>query len=92
MKTVINIKADREVKIGAQKLAKDLGLSLSAIINAYLKQFIRNKAVVFSAVPRMSPELENLLSGVEFDIRRGKNLSPAVCSEADIDKYFAKIK
>jgi addiction module RelB/DinJ family antitoxin len=92
MKTVINIKSDREVKIGAQKLAKELGLSLSAIINAYLKQFIRNKAVGFSATPQMSPELESLLGKVEFDIRRGRNLSPVMDSEAGIDDYFAKIK
>jgi addiction module RelB/DinJ family antitoxin len=88
MKTVINIKADREVKISAQKLAKELGLSLSAVINAYLKQFIRSKAVNFSAVPTMTPELEKLLGQVEYDIQRGKNLSEAMSSDKDIDKYF----
>ena len=88
MKTVINIKADREVKIGAQKLAKQLGLSLSAVVNAYLKQFIRTKAVNFSVAPQMSPELEKLLGKVEYDIVRGKNLSSAINSKEDIDKYF----
>jgi antitoxin component of RelBE/YafQ-DinJ toxin-antitoxin module len=74
MKTVINIKADRDVKIGAQKLAKELGLSLSAVVNAYLKQFLRTKSVNFSVVPTMSPELEKLLGRVEYDIERGINL------------------
>jgi len=92
MKTVINIKADREVKIGAQKLAKDLGLSLSAIINAYLKQFIRNKAVGFSVASQMSPELEKLAGRVEYDIRHGRNLSPAMRTDAEINEYFARIK
>ena len=88
MKTLISIKTDREVKIGAQKLAKELGLSLSAIVNAYLKQFVRSQAVDFSVAPQMSPKLEKLLDQVEYDLARGKNLSPALSSAEDIDKYF----
>jgi len=45
MKTLINIKADKEIKKDAQRIAADLGFSLSAVINAYLKQFVRNKEV-----------------------------------------------
>jgi len=49
MKTLINIKTDRDVKISAQKLAKELGLSLSAVVNAYLKaNLFATKAVNFS--------------------------------------------
>ncbi len=91
MKTVINIKADKEVKIGAQKLAKELGLSLSAVVNAYLKQFIRGRAVHFSVAPKMSPELEKLLGKVEFDVKRGRNLSPVMRSEKNIDDYFKNL-
>ena len=75
MKTLINIKTDREVKISAQKLAKELGLSLSAVVNAYLKQFVRSQAVDFSVAPQMSPKLEKLLDQVEYDLARGKNIS-----------------
>ncbi len=46
--TVINIKTDVKVKKEAQKIAADLGLSLSGAINGFLKQLIRNKAVFFT--------------------------------------------
>jgi len=46
--TVINIKTDLKVKREAQKIAADLGLTLSGTINGFLKQFIRNKAVFFT--------------------------------------------
>jgi DNA-damage-inducible protein J len=46
--TVINIKTDIKVKKEAQKIAADLGLSLSGAINGFLKQLIRNKAIVFT--------------------------------------------
>ena len=88
MKTLINIKMDKNVKIYAQELAKKMGFSLSAIINAYLRQFIRNKEVYFTVTPRMSPELENLLGKAEFDIQRNKNLSPLFSSFKEVKKHL----
>lgn len=88
MKTVINIKTDLEVKNTAQELARELGLSLSAVVNAYLKQFVRTKEVYFSSVPRMSVALENLLGDVEKDIKAGRNLSRAISSEEELKKYL----
>jgi DNA-damage-inducible protein J len=46
--TVINIKTDVRVKKEAQKVAADLGLSLSGVINGFLKQFVRDKTVLFT--------------------------------------------
>lgn len=76
MTTVIHLKADKEVKENAQKLAKELGLSLSDVINASLRNFIRTREITFSDIPRMTPELEKLLDKVEDDIKHKRNLSP----------------
>ena len=46
--TVINIKTDPKIKKEAQKVAADLGLSLSGVINGFLKQFVRTKTVIFT--------------------------------------------
>ena len=88
MKTMINIKADKEVKENAQKVAKDLGLPLSGVINAFLKEFIRNKSISFSAIPRMTSVLENLLGKIEKDIKKGKNMSPVFTSAEDANAYL----
>lgn len=72
-KTVINLRADREVKDRAQKLAKELGLPLSSVINAYLKEFIRNREVKFSIEPKLRPEVEKLLKKANEDYKKGKN-------------------
>ena len=88
MKTVINIKTEKDVKQSAQALAEKLGLSLSAVINVYLRQFVRDRAVNVSVVPQMSLELEKLLTGFEFDIQRNRNLSEEVSSRADLKKHF----
>lgn len=52
----ISIKIDEETKKEAQKLFKDLGLSLSTAINIFLKQAIREKGIPFyiSSLPENS--------------------------------------
>lgn len=92
MTTVIHIKADREVKRNAQKAAKDLGLSLSAVINAALRNFIRTREVIFSDIPQMTPELEKRLEKVEEDIKHNRNLSPAFESGEEMDKYLDSLR
>jgi len=91
MKTVINIKTDKEVKRDAQRVAENLGFSLSALINAYLRQFVRNKEVYFSVAPRMSSGLEKLLGEVEIDIQKKKNISSSFFSEKELKDYLASL-
>ena len=52
----ISIKIDEETKKEAQKLFKDLGLSLSTAINIFLKQAIREKGIPFyiNSLPKNS--------------------------------------
>ena len=76
MQTVIHIKSDKEVKENAQKAAKELGLTLTDVINAALRNFIRTREVIFSNTPHMTPRLEKLISKVEKDLKTGKNISP----------------
>lgn len=92
MKTVIYIKTDKEVKENAQKAARDLGLTLSDVINASLRNFIRTREVVFSNIPTMTPELEKLLDEVEEDIKHNRNLSPSFKNAEEMDKYLDSLK
>lgn len=88
MKTIINIKSDKKVKQMAQGVAKDLGLPLSTVINAYLKQFIRNKEVYFSSAPRMTPELEEIIGLTRKDLKSKKNISPIFSTGEEADDYL----
>ena len=62
------------MKENAAQVARSLGLSLSDVINASLRNFIRTRRVVFSDVPQMTPELERLLDRVEEDIKNKRNI------------------
>ncbi|MEX0918579.1 MAG: hypothetical protein WDZ85_01260 [Candidatus Paceibacterota bacterium] len=87
-KITINIKADKEVKEKAQTLARDLGLPLSVVINAYLKQFIRNREVHFALEGELKPAVRRRLDRLHKEAVAGKNLSPAFSDTKDMDNYL----
>ena len=70
---IINIKTDEAVKASAQKIASDLGFSLSALINGYLRQLIKTKTVHFSLTSETPSEyLIQALKESEEDRRLGR--------------------
>ena len=88
MKTMMHIKTDKDLKTSAQDAAEELGISLSTVVNASLRNFVRTREVHISAVPRMTKEFEELLGPIEKDIREGKNLSPVFSSAQEMDEYL----
>lgn len=74
MKTVLNIKTEQTVKHEAQQVARELGLPLGTIINAYLKDLARERRVMFSAPPAPNKRLQKLLKKVRAD-KNKKNAS-----------------
>lgn len=86
MKSIITLKTDTEVKKTAQKLAEELGLTLSAVVNASLRQFIRDSGVHFSKTYVMTPELEKIIEKAAKDRRAGKNISPIFNSAEELIK------
>jgi len=87
-KTLINIRADVDVKSKAQKVARDLGMPLSTVINGYLKQFIRTKEVHFSLEGQLKPSVKKRLDRLMKEAREGKNLSPAFSNVEGMDAYL----
>ena len=69
MKTQVNLKIDSNIKKSAQKKAKELGLSLSSVVNATLGQFARTGELHLSTSHKMTPYLEGIIEEVEKDIK-----------------------
>ena len=76
MKTQVNLKIDEAVKKKAQERAKELGLSLSAVMNATLSQFARTGELELSTAPRMTPYLEGLVKEARKEYAAGKTSGP----------------
>ena len=78
-KVVVNVKVDPETKKAAQALANNLGLTLSGLVNAQLKQLINQQRLVLDApypTRPMSPKLEAELDQVYQEIRQGHVSQP----------------
>ena len=90
MNTVISVKVDKATKEAAQEVAKSMGLPLSTLINAYLKQVIVTRRVEFYAPEQMTPKLEKLIGEVEKEIKEGKGLSPVFNTGEDAIAWLHK--
>jgi addiction module RelB/DinJ family antitoxin len=92
MRTLLNIKIEEDLKVEAQRVASELGFPLSTLLNAYLRQLIKNKTVYFTAKSSyyMSAELEDELRDVELDIKRGRNISKAFKSSSEAIAYLKR--
>jgi len=75
--TVMSLKTDKELKEEAQKVAKNLGFPLGTLLNAYMRQLVRDKQIHHSIEPEyhMSSQLENDIKEFEKDLESGKNIS-----------------
>lgn len=68
----INVRTDKKTKREAQKVASGLGLNLSRLINAYLKEIIRSKKVEFSSQgEKPSAYLIRCIKEAEEDMKKG---------------------
>jgi len=81
--TVVSIKVDPQTKKEAMKTADVLGMPLSVVIKAFLKQFIRTKSVFFSASEENPTEyLLKSLKKSEEDAKAGRVTSFRTGQEA----------
>lgn len=76
MKTILNVKTDKKVKLGAKRAAEELGLPLGTIINAFLRQFARDKEVSFSVPYKPTAYLTRIIAEAECEWKTGKATGP----------------
>lgn len=72
MNTVISVKLDKDIKESAQEVAKSAGLTLSTLVNAYLRQVAATRRIELYAPEPMTPNLEKLIAEVEAELKGGK--------------------
>lgn len=71
---VVTTKIDPRTKKQAMETADELGMPLSVVIKAFLKQFIRTKSVSFSADDEVPNEyLRSVMKTAEQNLKEGKH-------------------
>jgi len=72
MNTVISVRTDADIKNAAQQVAKSAGISLSALINSYLRQIVATRRIELYAPEPMTPKLEGLIAEIESELQSKK--------------------
>jgi antitoxin component of RelBE/YafQ-DinJ toxin-antitoxin module len=77
-KTILNIKTEPDVKRQIQDFAAELGVPVSVIMNAQIKQMLRDRKVVLSTGLEPTPYLVKIMEQVEEDLIANKNMTKAM--------------
>ena len=85
MNTTLLIKTNKVLKGEASRLAKEMGIPLTTVINAYLGQFVRERKLTVSVEPSISQKKLVELFLISSDMDNGKNVG---IQTNDPDKLF----
>lgn len=74
---ILNVKVDSQIKTRAKQAAERLGLNLSGLVNAYLRNLINTESVQFSTYRKEVPNsyLIKAIRSTEKDIALGKTVA-----------------
>jgi DNA-damage-inducible protein J len=73
---VINFTTEEKTKKQAQKVAKKMGVSLSMVLNHYLREFIKNQKVEFNVDDEIpNAATRKALKESEEDVKAGRVIS-----------------
>ncbi len=86
--TTIHIKTDVKTRDEAKKVAEDFGFSLTALVNAMLKQIARTKRLSLSLEEEPTHSMIEALKQSEADEKAGRKISFA--SGKDALEYLKK--
>ena len=71
---VVTTKIDIQTKRQAMETAEDLGLTLSAVIKAFLKQFVHTKSITFSSFSEQPNKyFQSVIAKAEKNLAAGKH-------------------
>ncbi|MDP3962249.1 MAG: hypothetical protein Q8Q03_00040 [bacterium] len=70
---MLSIKIDKNLKEKAQEVAHALGVSLNAVINQNIKEFINDRKVTFTDHPMPNKKTRKLLDRLLADSKANRN-------------------
>ena len=88
--TVMSIKVDENTKKRAQLVAKQFGIPLSTLVNAYLMELGSTGQIHFGTAEMMTPKMEKIIEQAEKEIKNGETSGPFHSAEEAV-KYLKSL-
>jgi antitoxin component of RelBE/YafQ-DinJ toxin-antitoxin module len=89
MNTTLTIKTNSTLRDAAKKMADELGLNLTAVVNAYLRQFVRERKFSVSAEPAPTKRNLAIWERISREADRNKGISGPF---SDAESLFKHLK
>ena len=87
MTSQVIVNVDTKLKNRAMKRAKSEGIPLSAILKSSLRAFVEGR-IEFGLTESLNTKTLRRIEKAEDDYRKGKNISPAFKTVAEMKKYL----
>jgi len=81
--TTINLKTKKQVKQLAQMRAKQLGIPLGTLVNAFLRNLGQTGEVHFTVAEPVTPKMEAIIDEMRREIAKGDTYGPFNLEEAE---------
>ncbi|PIQ69179.1 MAG: hypothetical protein COV91_00180 [Candidatus Taylorbacteria bacterium CG11_big_fil_rev_8_21_14_0_20_46_11] len=77
MNTTLTIKTEKKLRNDAKRTADELGVPLTTVINALLRQFVREKELTLSAEPKPTKAKLALWEKISLEMDKRKGTLPS---------------
>ena len=81
--TTLSLKTKKQVKELAQLRAKQLGIPLGTLVNAFLRNLGQTGEVRFTIAEPITPKIEKIIEEMRAEIARGDTYGPFDIDEAE---------
>lgn len=79
--TILNVKIDKQLKADAQAVAEGMGFKLGTLVNAYLRELISTRRVLFA----LRPETDQVVAALKRIRRLGAPIRKRLGIKTDHD-------
>ena len=81
--TILSLKTKKRVKELAQQRAKQMGMPLGTVVNAFLRNFGETGELHLVAPEPVTPRMKQILDEMSAEVARGDTYGPFTIDEAE---------
>ncbi len=81
--TILSLKTKKQVKELAQLRAKQLGIPLGTLVNAFLRNLGQTGEVHFTVAEPITPKMAKIIKEMRSEVARGDTYGPFTIDEAE---------
>lgn len=81
--TILSLKTKKQVKELAQMRAKQLGIPLGTLVNAFLRNLGQTGEVHFTISEPVTPKMAKIIEEMRADVTKGDTYGPYTINEAE---------